>query len=177
LQSKHLAATSPHRGESSYSPSLWQNLKYIQGMTSGLSKSHQSFLRGHVLQTSISCDPHSWSFSARKSSAKRKVVVGFALSSTQKTRGRLVSARINPRTVKSPTCSKGRSHCGSGQKDPVLLYPLPRAAAAPLQTREQHPTAAAPIFTKLPAVGHGMEVTAVWHRRMSDMLQGGCHSL
>lgn len=128
------------------------------------------------------CAPHPWSFSARKASMKRKVVVGFARpgrcsrsSCTQETRRRLVSARIKPGTVRSPTCSRGHSHCGTGQKDPRLLYPLPRAAAAPLQAREQHPTAAAPIFTKLPAVGHEMEVAAVWQR--NGTLQGGCHSL
>lgn len=42
----------------------------------------------------------------------------------------------------------------------------------PLQAREQHPTAAAPIFTKLPAVGHEMEVTAVWHRGMACCREG-----
>lgn len=83
-------------------------------------------------------------------------------SCAQETRGRLVSARIKLGTARSPTCSRGHSHCGSRQKGPLLLYPLPHAAAAPLQAGEQHPTAAAPIFPKFPAVGHEMELAAVW---------------
>lgn len=92
-------------------------------------------------------------------------------SCTQETKRRLLSARIQPGTVRSPTCSRGRAHCGLGQKDPLLLY-SPPPPAVPLQASEHHPTAAAPIFTKLPAVGHEMEVTAVWHRRTARCREG-----
>lgn len=44
-------------------------------MASVVSKSHQSFLRGHVLQVSTMCAPHPWSFSAFM---KRMGIVGSA---------------------------------------------------------------------------------------------------
>lgn len=74
--------------------------------------------------------------------------------------------------MRSPTCSRGHSHCGSGQKDLLLLYPLPHAAAAPPQAREQHPRAAAPTPTKPSAVGCEMEVAAVWHRGTACCREG-----
>lgn len=66
---------------------------------------------------------------------------------------------------------------GQGRKILHFFTPLPRAAAVPLQAREQHPTAAAPIFTKLPAAGHEMEVTAVWHRGTAHCREGGTASV
>lgn len=89
--------------------------------------------------------------------------------------GRLVRARTKPGTMRSTTCSRRHSHCGSGQKDLLLLYPLPHAAAAPLQAREQHPRAAAPIPTKPSAVGYEMEVAEVWHRVTTHCREGVSH--
>lgn len=85
-------------------------------MTSVLSKSHQSFLRERVLQASSTYATHPWSFSA--------LLALFTLVDApgpQETGRRLVPGRIQPGTVRIPTCSRGNSHCGSGQRDFLLL--------------------------------------------------------